>query len=156
MIVDVSIDNIPLKNHKLATEIITEYSSMFISVQSFGSGMNFYWCEGCFSKVTNCRRDQPYRYEHELKYIDIKHVTAFSNSLKVHNIRKGKGKEQFLSFNKGKLIQELQCNTTNPSGLKIEFSPDEEFFKNFVFKKEIVEEIVSEYSKCRMNSKKVA
>lgn len=79
-----------------------------------------------------------------LNGVGVKAVNALSARFGVKSFREGKVRE--LTFEKGQLTQDKTSKTKDENGTFVFFEPDDTLFKNYLFRDEIVETMLRNYT----------
>jgi DNA gyrase subunit B/topoisomerase-4 subunit B len=117
-----------------------------VSVRDFGRGIPLGKVVDCVSKINTGAKynDDVFQFSVGLNGVGTKAVNALSKIFRVRSHRDGEFVEA--SFKTGRLKKENKGSTREPDGTYIEFEPDEEIFKETVFRPEHVEHRLRHYS----------
>jgi len=117
-----------------------------VSVRDFGRGIPLGKVVDCVSKINTGAKynDDVFQFSVGLNGVGTKAVNALSKVFTVRSHREGEFAEA--SFKVGKLKKEDKGKTKESDGTFIEFEPDQEIFKESVFKLEFVERRLRHYS----------
>src|SRR5580698_6826534 len=117
-----------------------------VSVRDFGRGIPLGKVVDCVSKINTGAKynDDVFQFSVGLNGVGTKAVNALSKVFTVRSHREGEFAEA--SFKVGKLKNEDKGKTKESDGTFIEFEPDQEIFKESVFKLEFVERRLRHYS----------
>lgn len=146
-VMDNSIDEFVMGNGK---KIEIKVKEGKVSVRDFGRGIPLGKVVDVVSKInTGGKYDsKAFKKSVGLNGVGTKAVNALSSHFMVYSVRDGVLKRAV--FSRGELIEESkEEKTKEQNGTYVEFYPDEEVFKKFVFKKPYIEKLLWNY--CYLN-----
>ena len=117
------------------------------SIRDFGRGIPLGKVVECVSEINTGGKfnDDVFQFSVGLNGVGTKAVNALSSEFRVISYREGKYKRAV--FSQGKLIEEKGGkDSKNPTGTYVEFEPDLEIFKNYVWNPEFIEHRMRYYS----------
>lgn len=146
-VMDNSIDEFVMGNGR---KIEIKVKEGKVSVRDYGRGIPLGKVVDVVSKInTGGKYDsKAFKKSVGLNGVGTKAVNALSSHFMVYSVREGVLKKAV--FSRGELIEESkEEKTTEQNGTYVEFYPDEEIFKKFVFKKPYIEKLLWNY--CYLN-----
>ena len=146
-VIDNSIDEFVMGCGK---NLIVQVSEKKALVRDFGRGIPLGKVVDCVSEINTGAKytDDVFRYSVGLNGVGTKAVNALSSEFRVCSYRDGKFFEA--RFQRGELISSDEGQTNEKNGVLVEFTPDEEMFKDYLFSKEFVEQRIENY--CYLNT----
>lgn len=146
-VIDNCIDEFVMGNGK---KIIVKAKDGMISVRDYGRGIPLGKVVDVVSKInTGGKYDsKAFKKSVGLNGVGTKAVNALSSHFMVYSVRDGKMRKA--SFKRGELVEESkELDTDEANGTYVEFYPDEQIFKKFVFKKPYIDKMLWNY--CYLN-----
>ena len=146
-VMDNSIDEFVMGNGR---KIEIKVKDGKVSVRDFGRGIPLGKVVDVVSKInTGGKYDsKAFKKSVGLNGVGTKAVNALSSHFMVYSVRDGVLKRA--TFSRGELLEESKEEKTDEqNGTYVEFYPDEEVFKKFVFKKPYIEKLLWNY--CYLN-----
>ena len=128
-------------------EIVIRISDDRVIVRDYGRGIPLGKVIDCVARInTGGKYDsKAFKKSVGLNGVGTKAVNALSESFTVQSFRDGRTKKA--DFSKGDLINDYpEGKTEEKNGTIIEFTPDNEIFKNFHFRDDIVEPMLWNYA----------
>lgn len=136
-VVDNCVDEFIMKHGK---EIIVtlDVDSGKVSVQDYGRGIPLGKVIDCVSQINTGAKynDDVFQFSVGLNGVGTKAVNALSEHFLVRSVREGEYLEA--SFVRGQLQNQKSGKTKDANGTYVEFIPDHEIFKNYVFQPDYV------------------
>lgn len=117
-----------------------------IKIRDYGRGIPLEKVIDCVSKInTGGKYDsQAFKKSVGLNGVGTKAVNALSRFFRVQSFRDGKTK--VATFDRGNVLKdEAIAKTKDVNGTEVSFMPDEDIFKSFSFRQEIIEQMVLNY-----------
>ncbi len=149
-IIDNSVDEYIMGNgNSIDIRFIPSEKKIF--VRDYGRGIPLGKILECVSVINTGAKynNDVFQFSVGLNGVGTKVVNALSSCFLVMSYRDGKYKS--ISFSRGTLVEEKQGSTKERNGTYIEFIPDEEIFKDYVFDEEIIKTRLRNYSYLNRN-----
>lgn len=146
-VIDNSIDEFVMGNGK---KIEVHVKDGKVTVRDYGRGIPLGKVVDVVSKInTGGKYDsKAFKKSVGLNGVGTKAVNALSGHFMVYAVRDGQLKRAV--FSRGELVEDPPVETTDePNGTFVEFVPDEQVFKKFVFKKPYIDKLLWNY--CYLN-----
>ena len=146
-VIDNSIDEFVMGNGK---KIEIKVKDGLVSVRDYGRGIPLGKVVDVVSKInTGGKYDsKAFKKSVGLNGVGTKATNALSSHFMVYSVRDGELKRA--SFCRGELVEESKVEkTTEANGTYVEFSPDENIFKKFVYKTPYIDKMLWNY--CYLN-----
>ena len=146
-VIDNCIDEFVMGNGK---KIVIKTKDGLVSVRDYGRGIPLGKVVDVVSKInTGGKYDsKAFKKSVGLNGVGTKAVNALSSYFKVYAVRDGRKKEAV--FARGVLVEDPPVeDTTEQNGTYVEFTPDDQVFKKFVFKKPYIDKMIWNY--CYLN-----
>jgi topoisomerase-4 subunit B len=146
-VIDNSIDEFVMGNGKKIEVTVKDGK---VTVRDYGRGIPLGKVVDVVSKInTGGKYDsKAFKKSVGLNGVGTKAVNALSGHFMVYAVRDGKLKRAV--FSRGELVDDPPVETTTePNGTFVEFVPDEQVFKKFVFKKPYIDKLLWNY--CYLN-----
>ena len=118
----------------------------FVSVRDYGRGIPLSKVEDCVSKINTGGKydDKVFQKSVGLNGVGTKAVNALSETFNIQSIRDNHSVK--LSYSRGNKINEENIdNITSRNGTKVDFIPDNDIFKKYIFIEEYVKNQVLNY-----------
>lgn len=144
-VIDNSIDEFIMHNgDRILVQVDEEEGK--VSVRDFGRGIPLGKVVDCVSQMNTGAKynDEVFQFSVGLNGVGLKAVNALSEHFLVRSVREGKFFEA--SFSKGILLRSEEGKSKDPSGTYVEFVPDEEIFKGFRYRQELIQKRISYYA----------
>ncbi len=144
-VIDNSIDEFIMKNgDRIIVQVDEETKT--VSVRDYGRGIPLGKVIDCVSQMNTGAKynDEVFQFSVGLNGVGLKAVNALSSHFLVRATREGKFFEA--RFSKGILQHSHEGKSKDPSGTYIEFIPDEEIFKGYRFRQELIQKRISYYA----------
>lgn len=144
-IVDNCIDEF-IMNHGKKVIINLDHATSKITVRDYGRGIPLGKVLECVSQINTGAKynDDVFQFSVGLNGVGTKAVNALSSHFLVRSQRDGKFVEAV--FSQGKLLKEKSGNTQENNGTFVEFIPDPEIFKKYLFDDEYILKRIRNYS----------
>ncbi len=136
-VIDNSVDEFIMKNgEKIVIDFDPKTSK--VSVRDWGRGIPLGKVIECVSQINTGAKynDDVFQFSVGLNGVGTKAVNALSSHFLVRSFRDGEFVEA--RFSKGVLQEKKKGKTKEPNGTLIEFVPDTEIFKKFLYQKETI------------------
>jgi topoisomerase-4 subunit B len=143
-VIDNSIDEFLMGNGK---KIEININEGLVEVRDYGRGIPLGKVVDCVSKINTGGKYDSKAFQKSvgLNGVGTKAVNALSRDFTIYSVRDGKLKKA--EFNAGELVKEYnQQKTDEPNGTYVSFRPDEQFFKNFRFVPDFLEDKMWNYA----------
>ena len=142
-IIDNAIDDYVMGYGK---SIDVKVNDNFVSVRDYGRGIPLSKVEDCVSKINTGGKydDKVFQKSVGLNGVGTKAVNALSETFNIQSIRDNHSVK--LSYSRGNKINEENIdNITSRNGTKVDFIPDNDIFKKYIFIEEYVKNQVLNY-----------
>lgn len=146
-VIDNSIDEFVMGNGK---KIMIKVKDGKVTVRDYGRGIPLGKVVDVVSKInTGGKYDsKAFKKSVGLNGVGTKAVNALSSHFMVYSVRDGKLKKAV--FNRGVLVEDPPVvDTDEPNGTMVEFVPDDQIFKKYVYKTPYIEKMLWNY--CYLN-----
>ena len=146
-VIDNSIDEFVMGYGK---NLIVQVSDKSAMVRDFGRGIPLGKVIDCVSEINTGAKytGEAFKYSVGLNGVGTKAVNALSSKFHVCSIRGGRYFEA--SFERGVLISSNEGTTAEKDGVLVEFTPDEQLFRDYHFSQEFLVQRIENY--CYLNS----
>ena len=144
-VVDNSIDEFNMGAGKRIDINITEEGE--VSIRDYGRGIPLLSVKDVASKINTGAKfdDQNFQKSVGLNGVGLKAVNALSSYSEVRSFRDGK--TSGVKFNRGRLVDEdIMTDSQEENGTLVKFQPDNELFRDFRYRMDLVETMVSNYT----------
>ena len=144
-VIDNSIDEFIMHNGDRITLLFDSETSKF-SVRDYGRGIPLGKVIDCVSQINTGAKynDDVFQFSVGLNGVGLKAVNALSSHFVIRSIREGKGITA--TFSKGKILSKKEFKSNEANGTFVEFIPDAEVFKKYVYHEELIRKRLWHYA----------
>lgn len=136
-VVDNSVDEFIMKSgNKIFIKLDVETNC--VSVRDYGRGIPLGKVIDCVSQINTGAKynDDVFQFSVGLNGVGTKAVNALSSHFLIRSFREGQYMEA--SFTEGRLLNQSKGKTDETNGTYVEFIPDTQIFKKYMFQKEFI------------------
>lgn len=144
-VIDNSVDEFIMKHGKKIIVQVDE-ANQSVSVRDYGRGIPLGKVIECVSQINTGAKynDEVFQFSVGLNGVGTKAVNALSSHFMVRSHRDGEFVEG--QFSQGKLLKEKKGKTSEQDGTYVEFKPDDEIFKKYLYQKEYIKKRIWHYA----------
>jgi len=136
-VLDNSIDEF-IMSHGSEVQIELNFESGSVQIRDYGRGIPLGKVVDCVSRINTGAKynDDVFQFSVGLNGVGTKAVNALSSTFEVTSFREGQSVSAL--FERGKLVKQAKQPTSEPNGVLVRFTPDDQIFKRFGYQEEIV------------------